>query len=342
MLSNQARDNVLSNQVIKFISQPLRKIHVHLPSWLSVITFELLTIISSSALWALANIQPRPNLISYLWASWGALIAGIIVVLVEWNLDNFLRTTNEMSFMLKKNTFEEWKNRTFNLRNQLIFSIIFATIIFPTTYSFFLSTIDRAMINWGSPLLYTNLLLIGNGFYWLIFLPGATRVLTTSMRKLSLFDPKNTFWVNQLSSIYSRAAISASIIGILIIFPIAFGPQIKNITTIELVWMFIVWALVLIPYIVAQTSISEFINRERLETLTEIQNQIFKFLNNPPTDESEKRLGNLLSIYSKTIEAKSTTFGLNPQIVNSLILPFLSFLLINFDEIISFIQAIFS
>ena len=196
------------------------------------------------------------------------------------------------------------------------------------------------MINWGSLFLFINLLLIGNGFYWLLFLPGATSALTASMRKLSLFDPKNTFWVNQLSIIYSRAAISASLIGVLIICPIAFGPQIKNINIIATAWLLLVWALVLIPYIVAQTSIAEYINRERLETLTEIQVQINKLLNDPPTDQSEKRLGNLVLIYSKIIDAKSTTFGLNAQIVNSLILPLLSFALINFDEIGSFIQAL--
>lgn len=337
----QARDSVLSNQVIRLISLLLKKLRISLPSWLSIIAFELLTIFSSSALWALANIQPKPSIVSYLWASWGALIAGIIVVLVEWNLDNFLRTTHEMAPLLKKSSdFEEWKRKNFNLRNQLIFSIIFSTAIFPTTYSFFKSTIGSAMINWGSPFLYLNLLLIGNGFYWLVYLPGATRVLTVSMKKLSLFDPKNTFWVNQLSTIYSRAAISASIIAVMIIIPVAFGPQIKNISIIATAWLLLVWLLVLAPYIVAQTSIAEFIEKERLETLTEIQSQIYKFLNESPTNEIEKRLENLLTIYGKGINAKSTTFGVNSQIVNSLLLPLLSFVLINFDKIVVLLQSL--
>jgi hypothetical protein len=341
MLATKTRDNVMSNQVIKLISLPLNKIHIRLPSWMSVIAFELLTIISSSVLWILANIQPKPNLISYLWASWGALIAGIIVVLVEWNLDNFIRTTDDMSPLLKKNNaFEEWKRKIFNLRNQLVFSFIFATVIFPTTYSFFTFTIGRAMINWGSLFLYINLLLIGNGFYWLIFLPGATRALTVSLNNLSLFDLKNTFWVNQLSSIYSRAAISASVIGVMIIVPVVLGPQIRNINIIANAWLLLVWGLVLIPYIVAQTSIAEFINKERLETITEIQSQILKQLKKAPTNESEKRIENLIMVYSKALDAKSATFGINPQIVNSLFLPLLSFILINFDEIRTFIQSL--
>lgn len=342
MMDIQARNKVLSNHVIKLVSLPLKKIRISLPSWMSVITFELLTIFASSALWALANIQPKPTLISYLWASWGALIAGIIVVLVEWNLDNFLKTTDEMLPLLKENSiFEEWKRKTFNMRNQIIFSIIFASAIFPTTYSFFSFTIGKAMINWGSLFLYFNLLLIGNGFYWLVFLPGATRTLTVGMSNSNLFDLKNTFWVNQLSKIYGRAAISASIIGVMIIVPVAFGPQIKNISVIETAWLILVWALVLIPYGVAQSSIADFVNKERLETLAEVQYQIWKYLKKPPSDESEKRVENLIKIYDKAIAAKSSTFGTNPQIVNSLILPLISFVLINFDKISTFFQSIF-
>ena len=339
MLAKQTRENVMSNQIIKLISLPLNKIHVQLPSWMNVVAFEFLTILSSSALWSLVNI--RPNLISYLWASWGALIAGVIVVLVEWNLDNFIRATDKMSPLLKKNNiFDVWKRKTFNLRNQYIFSFVFATVIFPTTYSFFTFTIGRVMINWGSLFLYINLLLIGNGFYWLIFLPGATRALTSSMSNLNLFDLKNTYWVNQLSSIYSRASISASIIGVMIIVPVIFAPQISNINIIVNAWLLLVWGLVLIPYIIAQTSIAEFINKERLETISDVQVQILKLLKKPPTNESEKRLENLIAVYSKTLESKPATFGINPQIVNSLILPFLSFIIINFDEISVFIQSL--
>jgi hypothetical protein len=341
MLDTQTRDSVLSNQVIKLISIPLRKIHVSLPSWMSIIAFELFTLIASSVLWALANMKPRPSIISYLWASWGALIAGIIVALVEWNLDNFLRITHEMLPLLEKmNHFDEWKRKRFNLKSQLIFSFIFATVIFPTTYSFFTFTIGRTMINWGSLFLYINLLLIGNGFYWLVFLPGATRVLTDSMSNLRLFDPKNTFWVNQLANIFSRAASSASLIGVLIIIPVVFGPQIKDINIITTAWLLLVWALVLIPYLVAQKSITEFINKERLEKLTEIQNEICKFLDGPPTSESEKRIENLTVIYGKALDAKSSAFGINPQIVNSLILPLLSFALINSDKISTFLQSL--
>lgn len=149
------------------------------------------------------------------------------------NISNPVRTTHEMSPLLKrKSDFEEWKSKTFNLGRQVVFSFIFATIIFPTPYSFFTFTVGKTMVNWGSLFLYLNLLLIGNGFYWLVFLPGTTRVLTASMKKLSLFDFKNTFWVSRLSTIYTRAAISASIIGVMIIIPIILGPQAKNITII--------------------------------------------------------------------------------------------------------------
>lgn len=342
MSSNDLRKQVLSIKILILLSRLFKNNNNRIPSWAIMLFTESIAIALHSIVW----LYIFPNLTSkstiFLWAYWGALIAGIIVVLVERNLDFFLKTVGDLTPLLdpKNKGFDEWKKTVFAINKQVFFSIVFAIAIFPMTYIFFSQTIGVVTINYGAIILFVNLILIGNGFYWLLFLPGATRAIIISMRKLSLFDPKNTYWTQQLSRIYSQAAISASVIGVMIIFPIAFGPQTKNVNTIAIVWLILVWALVLIPYIIAQASITEFISKERLETLTEIQMQIFKIVNKPPTEKGEKRLENLISIYNKSIEAKSSVWDINPQIVNSLILPLASFLLINFDKIRAFIQTL--
>lgn len=96
----------------------------------------------------------------------------------------------------------------------------------------------------------------------------------------------------------------------------------------------------LVPYLVAQTSISEFIEKVRLERITEIQAQVYNYLGASPTSVSEKRLENLLLIYGKAIDTKPSTISINPQIVNSLLLPLLSLVLINFDRIYALVQLL--
>lgn len=336
MKSKDAKNQILSVKVIVLFSRIIK--NNSLPSWLVMLLSEGGLVTLHPIVWVLIFPQSQSEfeVKIFLWAYWGALIAGFIVIFVEKNLELFLSITDELLLLIestKRQRFEEWKTSTFSLSKQLLFSTAFAIIIFPMTYLFFRGTVGATAINFGSPLLFVNLTLIGNGFYWLIFLPGATRKLTGGMRKLNLFDPKNTYWINQLSGIYGRAATSASIIGVMIFFPLVFGPKANDIIIITSVWLFLVWSLVLIPYLIAQTSIADFINKERLETLSNIQLKISNVLKDSPSEEGEKRLTNLIAIYDKAIKAKSSIFDIDSQIINSLILPLISFILVNFEKI---------
>jgi len=263
-------------------------------------------------------------------------------VFVDQNVNYFLKVISEIQFLfaLKESRFSEWKKQVFNLRYQLIFSLIFAIAIFPTAYLYF-ELIIGSLINFGSIILFLNLILIGNGFYWLCFLTGAIRAIKQSLGKLNYFDLKNTNWIDQLSDVYEKAALYASIIGVMIIFPIAFGPKSGNIVVITSGWLVFVWLLVLVPYFNAQNNISKLVNHERLKTIADLQNQIAHYLSLQPTDVREKRLANLITIYNKALEAKSSTFSSNPQIVNSIIIPLLSFAVINFEKILELINLLF-
>ncbi len=341
MKSKDAKNQILSVKVIALLSRIIK--NDSLPSWLVMLLSEGAIVTLHPIVWVLIFPHSQSDFEAkiFLWAYWGALIAGSIVIFVEKNLELFLSVTDELLLLLersKRQQFEEWKASAFSLSKQLLFSTAFAITIFPMTYLFFRGTVGVTAINYGSPLLFVNLMLIGNGFYWLLFLPGATRKLTAGMRKLNLFDPKNTYWTNQLSGIYSRAATSASIIGVMIFFPLVFGPKANDVVIITSVWLLLVWALVLIPYLVAQTSITDFISKKRLETLTDIQLRISNILKDSPTDEGEKRLTNLIAIYDKSIKAKSSVFDVDSQIINSLILPLISFVLVNFEKIKVFFQ----
>jgi len=307
-----------------------------------VIAAESLAIMLHIGVWKLVYPQAKFDWVAFAWIYWGALIAGIIIIFVDKNTKYFLQITNEMSplFASKQNKFSEWKAQIFNFRYQVIFSLIFAIAIFPTAYWFFKQIIGD-LINFGSLILFFNLSLIGNGFYWLCFLPGAAKAINQSLAVLNYFDLKNTNWIDQLSDVYEKAALYASIIGVMIVFPIAIGPKSGNIIVITSGWLVLVWLLVLVPYVIAQNNISKLVNRERLKTITNLQIQITHYLSLPPTDVREKRLANLITIYNKALEAKSSTFSSNPQIVNSIIIPLLSFAIINFDKIINLVSTLF-
>lgn len=336
------KEQVLSVKLVASLSRYLSSRGIKIPAWLIMLLVESFAVSLHSLVWIFVTPPVSSKFIAFLWAYWGAIIAGIIVVLIEKNIELFLQLTNELAPLLnhKQDEFKVWKDNSFKLNKQILFSLAFAICIFPTTYLFFEQIMGTVAIKFGAPILFTNLLLIGNGFYWLLFLPGATHALMKNMSKINLFDPKNTYWIKQLSNVYSRAALSTSIIGVMVIFPIILGPQTANTNIITSAWLLLVWALALIPYLIAQTGINIFINKERLETATEIQLQIFDILKNPPSDDSEKRLSNLILIYDKAIESKSSIFDINSQILNSLILPLISFILINFEEILKFIQNI--
>lgn len=342
MESTSLKELVLSTRIINILSKLLTRKNIALPSWILIIAAETLALLLHIGAWKLVYAQAKFDWVALAWIYWGALIAGIIVIFVDQNIEYFLQITDLMSplFASQQNDFSGWKTRIFNFRFQVTFSLIFALAIFPTAYWFF-KLIIGDVINFGSVILFLNLILIGNGFYWLCFLPGATKAINQSLGELNYFDLKNTNWIDQLSDIYEKAASYASIIGVMIVFPLAFGPKSGNIIFITSGWLVLVWLLVLVPYVVAQNNISKLVNQERLRTITNLQIQIAHFLSLHPTDVREKRLANLILVYNKALDAKGSTFSPNPQIVNSIIIPLLSFLVINFDRIINLISSLF-
>ena len=331
---------VLNIKVIDFLSQPFTKKNISIPNWLIIVLVEIMAVMLHTGLSILFYGKAFFSTASLLWSFWGALIGSFILILVEYNIHRFLQATKEMSdfYDSQQISFSKWKLDTFQLGKQVWFSIIFATTIFPTTYVFFkLTTID--FITLKAVVLYANLIFIGNGFYWLIFLPTATYTIKKNAKQINFFDLKNTLWIRNLEKVYERAALSASIIGVMVILPLVFNPRLENITPITTGWLILVWLLVLVPYFVAQNSITNIVNNERLSTITQLQAQITQILSLPPSSITETRLQNLLQIYEKAINAKSKIFSFNIQIFNSIILPLLSFIVINFNKIILFIKT---
>lgn len=336
------QNQVLSTRLINILSKLYFLKNISVPRWILIIGTETSAIMLHVSIWKVANPQTVFDWAAFAWIYWGTLITGVIVIFVDQNVDYFLKVTSEIlpRFAFKENAFLEWKTRTFNLRYQVIFSLVFAVVIFPTAYLYF-DLIIGSLINFGSLILFLNLILIGNGFYWLWFLPSAIRAIKQSIGRLNYFDLKNTNWIDQFSDVYSKAALYASIIGVMIIFPIAFGPKSGNVVIITSSWLVLVWLLVLVPYFNAQNNISKLINRERLRTIDDLQNQIAHYLSLQPTDAREKRLANLITIYNKALDAKGSAFSSNPQIANSIVIPLLSFVIINFDKIVSLIRTLF-
>ena len=158
-MENKITDQVLSIRLIGILSQPFIKKNISIPSWLLILLTETLAVLLHVGFAFLIYGNSSFALSSLLWASWGALMAGFIVILVERNINMFLQATEKMIdfYNPAQTSFAKWKKDTFQLQKQIWFSIIFATAIFPTTYIFFKLTMGD-FINIGALILYLNLI----------------------------------------------------------------------------------------------------------------------------------------------------------------------------------------
>ena len=199
-----------------------------------------------------------------------------------------------------------------------------------------------------SYILLFNLFVIGNGFYWIITLPGAIKIVSENAQRVHSFDPANIIWVNKLSDVYQRAALSTSIIGVAVIVPVIANPSSTlTIRSVSMAWLVIVWSLVIIPYWIAQTHISNFIREEQLLNMMSIQRKMYKLIINhsESTGFSEYSIdffGQLLELYTKmqTYDKSAWKIKHSLKFINSLFIPLLSFILVNFSIIIDFLHQI--
>jgi len=135
--------------------------------------------------------------------------------------------------------------------------------------------------------------------------------------------------------------LSTSVVGVALIIPVALGPRSNTpIQAITAGWLVLVWALVLIPYVFAQSNLSEFVSRERLLIMTETQTKIYELMIRDKESNNSAQAETLLKIYKEAQEAEGSVWGFqsNLKFINSLLLPFLSFVLLSFPQILDTIQ----
>lgn len=340
------RNQVLSIRIISALSQPLRRRFpaVELPSLLVVVLLESVIGVLEVVIWKIAGIQV--TLATNLWAYWGCLLSGICLILVESNLDQFLQTMRQYAghvFGPEQSAFARWANKAFNLRRQILFSLISTAIIFPTAFPFFAITMGFEARLWTAPVLFINLFFIGNALYWIIVLPGAARLISRHAQRIGAFAPRNIIWIDKLSDVYQRAALSTSLVGVALIIPVALGPKGSlPILVVTSGWLLLVWTLVLIPYVLAQSHLSEFVSRERLLTLTETQTKIYELMIRDKESNNSDQAETLLKIYKEAQEAEGSVWGFQSSLkfINSLLLPSLSFILLSFPQILDTIQQL--
>lgn len=330
------------NIIRKFQINSFKKSSIQLPDWLIVLALEGFLGLFAISIWALTDV--KISLTENLWGLWGCLLAMLCVLFVKSNLSLFLDNLTKYApeiFGDKQSFFTKWLETNFSIRRQIVVSLIFALVFLPLTFFFFEIAIGFEAILYVVIILLFNLILIGNGFYWIIVLPGATKVILDHSKRLNSFDPKNIVWIDKVSDIYQRAALYTSIVGVLVLFPVIASPgNTVTIRAISISWLVIVLLLVIFPYYRAQSNLTNVIRNEQLHTMTTIQPIIYNLLLNGKNSEDIHRAEQLLLYYSKIQSSEKSARGssLNFRFVNSLLLPFASFLLLNFTNIVEAIQ----
>jgi hypothetical protein len=245
------------------------------------------------------------------------------------------------------------------VRRQITISFLFAFLIFPFTMLFFNQTIGLHANSSGAIILFVNVWIIGNGFYWIVVLPTSAKALFHSFKCSGYFDPRNTVWINAFSDVYENAAASVSVIGVLALFSLV-PSQLPMIRYISFGWLILILILVSVPFLYARSYLSKLIQYIRYSTMTDIQERIVAILQQKPSFYIVKKqkieltegstdneidadeLNQLLSIYDLTKHSESSLLKLSSssQFINSLLLPILSFVIINYVKIVKFISDI--
>jgi hypothetical protein len=357
-------DQILSTHIIKYvklITRPIDylfdKIHLNFSNWIALLIFETLIACLIFATWELLKIPVKSG--GRIWVLWGNILTAICVSLVDKNLSGFLHVLDLYSdkwIQRNKEDFLQWIHKTFDIKRQITISFIFSFSIFPFTILFFDQTIGLKANRIGAIVLFINMWIIGNGFYWIAFLPISAKEIFKSSNLDGYFDPKNTVWINALSDIYEYAAISVSIIGVLALVSLI-PSQLPMIRYISLGWLFLILALIAIPFLYAKSYLSKLIRYSRYSTMSIIQMNIAKMTQTKchlilrkhdartakesiKSELSKDDIDKLLSIYDLTKHSQSSLLDLSSSLkfINSLLLPIGSFIVINYSEITSIIK----
>ena len=83
------QERVLSTRIMNTLSKPLVRMNISLPSWILIIVAESLIIMLHVGAWKLVYPQAKFDWWAFAWIYWGALIAGIIAIFVDQNIDFF-------------------------------------------------------------------------------------------------------------------------------------------------------------------------------------------------------------------------------------------------------------
>ncbi len=335
--------HVLSTRIMAGVSAWVgKRFRVRLPDVVVVLLLEAVLSLSGYLLWILSGVARAP--LADLWGAWGCLFSAACLLLVKQNLDRFIRLMSNYApriFGQNIDLFNAWSLRVFDNRRQLIFSTVFAVIFLPLTFWFFQVAIGREALWLVSPVLFINLGFIGNGFYWVVSLPGAARVIAANAQKPESFDPRNLVWVEALSGIYQYAALSTSLIGIAILVPLTVRPsEALSIFLISFSWFGLVWALVFFPYFYAISGLSAFIKRELHEAMTSLQERLYRLVTGDLTADAAEQIEVLLQLYAQMqgYEQSVWRFGSNSGFVNSLLLPLVSFVILNYSFLADFLR----
>jgi hypothetical protein len=337
---------VISVKVIHVIKSFFRKkIRIDLPDFVAILVMEIVLGAIGMVVWVLTGVSKA--YFASLWGAWGLLFSGLTIYFVKINLNRFLFISNRDAkeiFGNQLSTFEKWLTDNFSLKRQIIFSSIFSLIFYPITFVFFQEAIGRYAIIFVSFILLFNLFLIGNGLYWIIVLPGAAKSMRENAQRMFCFDPSNTIWLTDFADIFQGAALYTSVVGIAILAPLlgSFSSD-YTVQIVSLGWFIFVWALVIIPYFMAQSSLSGLIRDEKLNTLSSLQKKIYSLLMDCKDPQEITHAQQLLSLYTQTLtsERSSWKLGSSLKFINSLLLPFLSFIIVNFFELVNLIKQVF-
>lgn len=352
------RTRVLSIKIITLVDTLLKKVNINF-SFASWVTIFVLELIFCNSIFLVLRIGSLTSAFEpLLWVNWGGSLTAICIILIQWNLEQFLKVLDRYSVDIlgsEATSFREWLESCMSIKRQLLFSLIFSTILTPISLPFYVYFLVPNSVSLfalepllGSILLFLfaflNIALIGNGVYWVVYLPGAVKIISVVYKPIKGFDFKNIAWVEEFSDIYQRATLSTSIIGVALLLPAIANPSNipPNIRVITMVWLLVVWMLVLVPYIFAQAQLSSIIRKERLLMLDKLQKKIYVLAIEKTNGKEVSEIEQLLSLYSKVSATESSVWSIKIvlRFFNSLLLPIISFLVINYVTIIAIVQSI--
>ena len=233
-----------------------------------------------------------------------------------------------------------WSRASQGVRGQRVVGLITAIALIPVEQLLLIDIFPNASFDW--PLLalaFVAAALFSSGAYTST-VAAINFILHIREIKLTFycFDPKCSTVITRVSDIYERATICNAVTLLVLMLPLFFLERTRLVTLMGLLVPLAGAGVLLGTFLLAQVVLSQLIMEEKRRVLAELQQRIEAlYSSDAPLDKDRfTEMQNLMSLHDRVSGSSNLALGITATLryLNSLVIPIVSFVLINRDLLV--------